>query len=147
MPVRKKSGRRILLALVPVVYKIIAKLLFSSCRVEISGLEIMEELERRRQPYIAAFWHYGIFYIRELGRDRPLTAMVSASEDGEYIARLLESSGFGDVKIIYADELTEEQLVEISPENRIAKEFNTNVDKLNKILFASPVYAVTGTKS
>lgn len=65
----------------------------------------------------------------------------------EYMRYLLESSGFGDVKIIYADELTEEQLVEISPENRIAKEFNTNVDKLNKILFASPVYAVTGTKS
>lgn len=65
----------------------------------------------------------------------------------EYMRYLLESSGFSDVKIIYADELTEERLVEISPENRMAKEFNTNVDKLNKILFSSPVYAVTGSKT
>jgi O-antigen chain-terminating methyltransferase len=65
----------------------------------------------------------------------------------EYMRYLLESSGFSDVRIIYADELREEKLVEISPENRVAKEFNTNVDKLNKILFSSPVYAVTGIKA
>lgn len=98
MSVGKRVGRRVALALVPVFYKIITKLLFSTCRVELNGIDILEDLERRKQPYIAAFWHYGIFYIRELGRDRPLTAMVSASEDGEYIARLLESSGFETVR-------------------------------------------------
>lgn len=65
----------------------------------------------------------------------------------EYMRYLLESSGFSGVKIIYADELDEEKLVEVSPENQLAREFNTNVDKLNKILFSSPVYAVTGIKS
>ncbi|MDF1578867.1 MAG: lysophospholipid acyltransferase family protein [Desulfobulbales bacterium] len=98
MAVRKRIGRRVVLTLAITLYKIIAKLLFSSCRIETAGMDILEDLKRRKQPYIAAFWHHGIFYIRELGRDLPLTAMVSASEDGEYIARLLESSGFETVR-------------------------------------------------
>lgn len=65
----------------------------------------------------------------------------------EYMRYLLESSGFFDVKIIYADELGEEKLMEIGAENQLAREFNTNVDKLNKILFSSPVYAVSGIKN
>lgn len=64
----------------------------------------------------------------------------------EYMRYLLESSGFNDVNIIYSEELQEERLQEIGPENPIAREFNTNVDKLNKILYSSPVYAVTGNK-
>lgn len=64
----------------------------------------------------------------------------------EYMRYLLESSGFSEVKIIYSDELNEEKLLEIDPQRQAAKEFNTNVDKLNKMLFAAPVYAVTGIK-
>ena len=64
----------------------------------------------------------------------------------EYMRYLLENSGFTDVNIIYSEGLQEERLVEISPEYAAAREFNTNVDKLNKLLYASPVYAVTGTK-
>lgn len=64
----------------------------------------------------------------------------------EFMRYLAESSGFGDVAIIYPEELKDEQLEGISPGNQLAREFNTNVDKLNKLLYASPVYAVTGTK-
>jgi O-antigen chain-terminating methyltransferase len=64
----------------------------------------------------------------------------------EFMRYLLESTGFSDVNIIYSEELVEEQLEGISPGNHLAREFNTNVDKLNKLLYASPVYAVTGIK-
>ena len=64
----------------------------------------------------------------------------------EYMRYLLESSGFNRVSIIYSGELDQERLVEINPENPLAREFNTNVDKLNKLLYASPSYAVTGVK-
>ena len=64
----------------------------------------------------------------------------------EFMRYLVESSGFSDVNIIYGEELKDEQLEETSPENQSAREFNTNVDKLNKLLYSSPVYAVTGTK-
>ena len=64
----------------------------------------------------------------------------------EFMRYLLESTGFSDVTIIYPEELRQEQLEGIAPENHLAREFNTNVDKLNKLLYASPVYAVTGVK-
>ena len=64
----------------------------------------------------------------------------------EFMRYLVESSGFGDVGIVYGEELNDEQLEGISPESHLAREFNTNVDKLNKLLYSSPVYAVTGTK-
>jgi hypothetical protein len=98
MPVEKKLGYRIGLALAPVLYKFITKLLFLSCRIEVRGLENIEELDRNNQLFIAAFWHYGLFYIMELAQDRSLVAMVSASEDGEYIAKILESAGFETVR-------------------------------------------------
>jgi 2-polyprenyl-3-methyl-5-hydroxy-6-metoxy-1,4-benzoquinol methylase len=64
----------------------------------------------------------------------------------EFMRYLLESSGFSDVSIIYSEALVEEQLEGINPENHLAREFNTNIDKLNKLLYASPIYAVTGMK-
>lgn len=64
----------------------------------------------------------------------------------EFMRYLLESTGFREVNIIYPEELKEEQLEGISPENQLAREFNSNVDKLNKLLYASPIYAVTGKK-
>ena len=78
-------------------------------------------------------------YLLDVSHNKPLHP--------EYMRYLLESSGFSDVKIIYAEELNEEKLLETGPENPTAREFNTNVDKLNKILFSSPVYAVSGIKS
>lgn len=64
----------------------------------------------------------------------------------EYMRYLMESSGFSDVNIVYQGQLEEEQLEEISPEEPVARVFNSNIDKLNKLLYASPVYAVTGIK-
>lgn len=64
----------------------------------------------------------------------------------EYMRYLVESAGFSEVKISYSEELKNEKLEEINPKNQIAREFNTNIDKLNKILFSSPVYAVIGIK-
>ncbi len=64
----------------------------------------------------------------------------------EFMRYLVESSGFFDVAIIYPEELLNEQLEGIAPQNTLAREFNSNVDKLNKLLYSSPVYAVTGIK-
>jgi len=60
----------------------------------------------------------------------------------EYLRYLLESSGFDQLEILYAPEDTEEMLVEISSQNPLAREFNSNVDKLNRLLFAAVDYAV-----
>jgi O-antigen chain-terminating methyltransferase len=64
----------------------------------------------------------------------------------EYMRYLLENSGFSQVDIFYSAELVDEKLETIPPDNALAQPFNTNVDKLNQILFASPAYAVKGIK-
>ena len=98
MPVKKKLGYRISLALAPFIYKLISKLLFPSCRIEAVGMENIEEFGRNGKPFIAAFWHHALFYITALDCSLPWVGMVSASEDGEYIARILESLGFETVR-------------------------------------------------
>lgn len=98
MPVKKKLSYRIGLALAPFIYKLISKLLFPSCRIESRGMEKIEEFGRSGKPFIAAFWHHGLFYITALDCSLPWVGMVSASEDGEYIAKILESLGFETVR-------------------------------------------------
>ena len=47
---------------------------------------------------MATFWHYSIIYVLYHMRHYSGTAMVSASRDGEYIARLAEKFGFDTVR-------------------------------------------------
>lgn len=64
----------------------------------------------------------------------------------EFMRYMLESAGFSKVEIIYSEPLHTHFLEEIQPDKESAREFNSNVDKLNKILFNSPDYAVSGIK-
>lgn len=64
----------------------------------------------------------------------------------EFMRYLFRAYGLSDIEILYSESLQEHFLEEISVENDIARQFNSNVDKLNKILFSSPDYAVIGRK-
>jgi len=64
----------------------------------------------------------------------------------EFMRYMLESTGFSKVEILYSDPMEDHFLEDISPENKMAKAFNSNVDKLNKALFNSPDYAAFGIK-
>ncbi len=64
----------------------------------------------------------------------------------EFMRYMFESTGFLKVEILYSDPLEDHFLEEISPDENIAKAFNSNVDKLNRVLFTSPDYAAFGIK-
>jgi len=64
----------------------------------------------------------------------------------EFMRYMLESTGFSKVEILYSDPLEDHFLEEIPPDENIARVFNSNVDKLNKVLFTSPDYAAFGIK-
>ena len=64
----------------------------------------------------------------------------------EYMRYLFENSGFSRVEIRYTGELPGEKLEDIPAENQLARVFNSNVDKLNQILFDAPSYAVKAMK-
>lgn len=95
MAVKQGIGQRFALWLVPLVYTVLVRLLFATCRVRIIGDEYRRWCYSQSTPFIAAFWHYSVFAVIELSRDRrkAWAAMVSASDDAEYVARLLERQG------------------------------------------------------
>ncbi|OQX19171.1 MAG: hypothetical protein BWK76_05475 [Desulfobulbaceae bacterium A2] len=89
---------RLALALVPRLYLGLSRLWFSTCRLETHGLEHRLAALADGGPAIACFWHYGVFYIFHFLRRDRATAMVSASRDGEYIARVAQLSGLNTVR-------------------------------------------------
>lgn len=99
MSVRKKLLYRLSLAIGPLIFGLLTRLLFATCRIRWVGREHLQEMDREERPLIAAFWHYGVFLILHLSRGkRKWVAMVSASKDGEYVARIVESFGFETVR-------------------------------------------------
>ncbi len=94
----KEILRRFSLWAVPWFFRFVSMLLFSTCRVEHRHRERFDDLVKKGKPFIVSFWHYGVIYIVYQARDLPYVAMVSASSDGEYVSRILQSKGFATVR-------------------------------------------------
>ena len=96
MSLMKKMINKLSLVLIPPLFKWITRLLFMTCRMHDPSFRIVDEFEAEGKPFIVAYWHYSIIFLvqRGYGRGKSLLAMVSASKDGEYIARIVESMGF-----------------------------------------------------
>ncbi len=80
------------LAIIPRLYLGLSRILFISCRLKVGGKEHLDMVVRQGGG-IATFWHYSILYIFYHLRSFPAAVMVSASKDGEYIARLARLLG------------------------------------------------------
>ncbi|NOX25418.1 MAG: lysophospholipid acyltransferase family protein [Deltaproteobacteria bacterium] len=89
---------KISLFIVPVLYAILTKILFATCRVRRYGRQHYDGLLLRQQPFVAAFWHYSIFCTMQLIEGREWVAMVSGSADAEYVAKLLNRMGLSTVR-------------------------------------------------
>ncbi|NOR23284.1 MAG: DUF374 domain-containing protein [Desulforhopalus sp.] len=88
----------LLLRLVPQIFAWLMRGWFRSCRVVLHNEENCFSSEERNKTGIASFWHYSIIYILYHMREYSATAMVSASRDGDYIARLAEELDFDTVR-------------------------------------------------
>ncbi len=88
---------KISLAVVPRLYVGLTALWFGSCRLEIRGQEKLDKVLTEGGG-VVPFWHYSVFYMLYHLRSYPGVAMVSASRDGEYIARVAELLGFETVR-------------------------------------------------
>ncbi len=74
------------------------RLWFATCRVRTHDTEHLANLVRDHGSAIAAFWHYSFLYFFYHLRRYSAAVMVSASRDGEYIARLAERLGHRPVR-------------------------------------------------
>ncbi len=84
----------LLLRVVPVTVALLMRLWFSTCRVRLHNPHNFPDPKKTGKPVIASFWHYSIIYFFYFVRGYRVTAMVSASRDGEYIARLGKQFGY-----------------------------------------------------
>jgi O-antigen chain-terminating methyltransferase len=64
----------------------------------------------------------------------------------EYIRYFLEATGYSNVSILYGKDLEQEKLELLPAEHPQSAIFNNNIDKINQLLFAAPVYAAIGYK-
>lgn len=88
----------LLLRTVPWTVAWLMRVWFRSCRVTVHNEENCFKAEEKDKRGIASFWHYSIIYVLYHMRKYSATAMVSASRDGEYIAKLAEKFGFDTVR-------------------------------------------------
>jgi len=68
--------------------------LLRTVRYEIAGEGPLRELQRRGQPVIFVLWHGRLLPLSYLHRGEGVVALVSRSDDGEYITGILEGWGY-----------------------------------------------------
>ncbi len=87
-----------LLAVAPRLYLALTRALFSTVRETTSGFNHYQRLLDAGQPFIACLWHYSLFYSISRTKGRGWVIMASASDDAEYIARVLHRLGHVTVR-------------------------------------------------
>jgi lysophospholipid acyltransferase (LPLAT)-like uncharacterized protein len=89
---------KIALMILPLLCAWIIRIWFATCKMNIHGLQQRETAEALKKPIIGTIWHYSIIGQFYAMRNEDTGALVSASKDGEYIARLAEHFGFITVR-------------------------------------------------
>ncbi len=85
---------RMLLAVVPMFFCLIAKLLCCTYRIKIIGKEHEDQLLNQGKPILFVSWHQGLLYYVYHFRNRNGIVMVSKSKDGELMSRIIKLLGF-----------------------------------------------------
>ncbi len=85
------------LAIVPRAVAWLMRIWFGTCRVRVLGNEV-DDIIKHHEHGIIAFWHYSFLFNFYYLRSYSAAVMVSASRDGEYIARLAELMGHVPVR-------------------------------------------------
>jgi lysophospholipid acyltransferase (LPLAT)-like uncharacterized protein len=78
--------------LIGILGKLLIDILFYTIRIELRGFEKVRSIINSRK-FIYAVWHSRLLLMNYLGKGLEGTAMVSGSEDGEFVARILKKQG------------------------------------------------------
>ncbi len=89
----------ILQTVIPFLAAWLIRAWFGTCRITVHNSEnFSTPKEAEDRTAIASFWHYSIIFLFYFVRKYSATVLVSASRDGEYIARLARRLGFNTVR-------------------------------------------------
>ena len=72
--------------------------LLATVRYRVEGEANLTQFTARGEPVIYALWHGRLLPLTYYHRNRDITAIISQSEDGEYIARVVEGWGYETVR-------------------------------------------------
>lgn len=95
---RNRSVEGLKLLILPLLVAVCVRIWYATCRIKIHNLDCRQEAEQSGLPIIRTVWHYCVLGIFAIYRNNPLVIMVSASGDGDYLARLLKLLGFSVVR-------------------------------------------------
>lgn len=95
---REGKIQRTLVRIVPFLAAWLIRIWFATCKAEVQGSDSREKVIDKKHSIIAAFWHYSLVYVFYHLRDDSAAVLVSASEDGDYIAGLAQQLNFGTVR-------------------------------------------------
>lgn len=90
--------RTILLFFLPLLGSWFLKVWFATCRVRIHNAEWLDEAEASGRPIVRTCWHYCALGFFAVNWQCSMVVMISASNDGEYLARIIERLGFAVVR-------------------------------------------------
>jgi len=96
--VKRGIVQHVLVRVVPFFAAWLLRIWFATCRVTVHGADFRRMADERNSAAIAAFWHYSLFYVFYHLRTDSAAVLVSASEDGDYIAALAENFNFTTVR-------------------------------------------------
>ena len=89
---------RVSLSVVPWLVAWLIRIWFATCRIRVHGEEQWRSTLGAGKPIVASFWHYTMLFVFYQMRRESGVVMVSASRDGEYIARLAQELGFSTAR-------------------------------------------------
>ncbi len=70
----------------------------STLRYRVEDWDNFQQFENQKRPIIYSFWHNQILYATHFWRFRSIVVMTSRHFDGENIARVIESFGYGTAR-------------------------------------------------
>ena len=76
----------------------VMRLILATVRFSVLHPERYEQFVRADEPVILALWHGRLMPLTYYHRNRDITAIISQSEDGEYVSRLVEGWGYNTVR-------------------------------------------------
>ncbi len=96
-PDQNRRFKEIKWKLVGILGKLLVDFIFSTSIIEIKGQKPLESLLKSRK-YIMAIWHSRILLVSYLFKGTNASILVSRSDDGEIIARILQAQGHETVR-------------------------------------------------
>lgn len=78
---------------IPLLVVWLLRLFHATFRIRVVGGEHLERLTREKKAFLLGIWHENVLFSPILYRNRKLAVVVSASDDGELITRVVQRFG------------------------------------------------------